>query len=151
MFKKLMGAFVALLLTVGLAFGQVDVNKADQAELNSVKGIGPKISKTIVDERTKNGNFKDWADFEKRVKGIGDKNSTKLSEAGLTVNGQPKPGAGPTKAASKSATSSGKPDTKSPSSSGSSAQSEAKGSAKDSTKKSSASTSGASTSPAPSK
>ena len=78
---------------MGFAFAQVDVNKADQAALDSIKGIGPKISKTIVDERKKGGNFKDWADFENRVKGIGDKNSSKLSQAGLTVNGQSKPNA----------------------------------------------------------
>ncbi|MEO8408798.1 MAG: DNA uptake protein, partial [Oxalobacteraceae bacterium] len=36
------------------------------------------------------GDFKDWPDFEKRVKGIGAKNSTKLSAAGLTVNGKNK-------------------------------------------------------------
>lgn len=93
MLKKLLLAIASLYMSVGLAFADVEVNKADQAQLDSVKGIGPKISKSIVDERNKNGNFKDWNDFEKRVKGIGDKNSTKLSEAGLTVNGQSKPGA----------------------------------------------------------
>lgn len=93
MFKKLMLAAVTLIATMGFAFAQVDVNKADQAALDGVKGIGPKISKTILDERKKGGDFKDWADFEKRVKGIGEKNSVKLSQAGLTVNGQSKAGA----------------------------------------------------------
>ncbi|MBS1169359.1 MAG: uptake protein [Burkholderiaceae bacterium] len=102
MFKKLLMVLAALIATMGLAFAQVDVNKATQAELDGVKGIGPKISKTIIDERAKGGNFKDWADLEKRVKGIGEKNSTKLSQAGLTVGGQSKPGA-PAKAADKKA------------------------------------------------
>jgi competence protein ComEA len=75
------------------AFAQVDVNKADQAALDGVKGIGPTMSKRIIDERKKGGEFKDWADFEKRVKGIGDKSSAKLSQAGLVVNGQSKPNA----------------------------------------------------------
>jgi DNA polymerase III alpha subunit len=57
----------------GLCLAQVDVNKADQAALDSVKGIGPVTSKAIVDERAKGGAFKDWADFESRVKGIGPK------------------------------------------------------------------------------
>jgi len=90
MFKKLLLAVVALVVTMGFAFAQVEVNKADQAALDGVKGIGPVMSKNIIEERKKGGDFKDWADFEKRVKGIGDKNSTKLSQAGLTVNGKPK-------------------------------------------------------------
>ncbi len=92
MFKKLLLAVAALIATMGIAFAQVDVNKADQAALDGVKGIGPVLSKKIVEERKK-GQFKDWADFEQRVQGIGDKNSTKLSQAGLTVNGQSKPNA----------------------------------------------------------
>jgi competence protein ComEA len=75
---------------MGFAFAQVDVNKADQAALDGVKGIGPKTSKAILDERKKGGEFKDWADFEKRVKGVGGKSADKLSESGLTVNGQPR-------------------------------------------------------------
>lgn len=91
MFKKLLLAVAALIATMGLAFAAVDVNKADQAALDSVKGIGPKLSKTIVDERKKGGDFKDWPDFEKRVKGIGQKNAAALSQNGLTVNGQSLP------------------------------------------------------------
>ncbi len=93
MFKKLLLAIASLIATMGFAFAQVDVNKADQAALDSVKGIGPKMSKTIIEERKKGGDFKDWTDFEKRVKGVGDKNASKLSQAGLTLNGQAKPNA----------------------------------------------------------
>lgn len=78
----------ALCLTAGVAFAQVDINKADQVALDGVKGIGPKTSKTILDERKKGGEFKDWADFEKRVKGVGGKSAIKLSAAGLRINGQ---------------------------------------------------------------
>ena len=95
MIKKLMLAVAAAVLSAstGFAFAQVDVNKADVAALNGVKGIGPSMSKTILDERTKAGPFKDWADFQKRVKGVGDKRAAKLSEAGLQVNGVAKEGA----------------------------------------------------------
>ncbi|MES2071452.1 MAG: helix-hairpin-helix domain-containing protein [Pseudomonadota bacterium] len=101
MFKKLLLVIATLIATMGFAFAQVDVNKGDQAALDGIKGIGPAISKKIIDERTKGGNFKDWADFEARVKGVGEKNAIKLSEAGLTVNGQAKSGAAaaPAKAA----------------------------------------------------
>jgi competence protein ComEA len=87
MIKKLMLAVAALVATMGVAFAQVDVNKADAASLDGVKGIGPAMSKTILSERSK-GEFKDWADFEKRVKGVGDKRAAQLSKAGLQVNGQ---------------------------------------------------------------
>lgn len=98
MLKKLFFAVAALMFSMGFAFADVDVNKGDQAALDGIKGLGPAKSKAIIDERTKNGSFKDWADFESRVKGIGEKTGTKLSEAGLTVNGQAKSGA-PAKAA----------------------------------------------------
>ena len=92
MIKKLMLAVAALVASTGFAFAQVDVNKADAAALDSVKGVGPSMSKAILEERSK-GEFKDWADFQKRVKGVGDKKAAKLSEAGLQVNGQAKEGA----------------------------------------------------------
>lgn len=107
MFKKLLIAAALAIASIGFAFAQVDVNHADQAALDGVKGIGPVMSKTIIEERKKGGDFKDWVDFEKRVKGIGDKNSVKLSEAGLVVNGKAKanaPAAKSTGKASKTAT-----------------------------------------------
>lgn len=93
MIKKLLLAIATVVMTIQLAFAQVDVNKADAAALDSIKGIGPAKSKQIIEERTKGGDFKDWADFQKRVKGIGDKSSAKLSQAGLQVNGKSKEGA----------------------------------------------------------
>jgi len=79
---------VALLLSVfaAAAFAAVDVNKANQADLESIKGIGPTIATKILDERKK-GSFKDWNDVINRVKGIGEKNATAFSADGLTVNG----------------------------------------------------------------
>lgn len=93
MMKKLLLAVATMIVTMGFAFAQVDVNKANEAALDGVKGIGPAKSKMILEERSKGGDFKDWADLEKRVKGIGAKNSMKLSKAGLQVNGQSKAGA----------------------------------------------------------
>lgn len=90
MLKKLLLIVASLIATMGLAFADVDVNKADQAALDGVKGVGPATSKTILEERKKGGNFKDWADFESRVKGIGEKRAAALSDAGLTVNGAKK-------------------------------------------------------------
>ncbi|UMR33176.1 helix-hairpin-helix domain-containing protein [Massilia sp. MB5] len=77
--------------------------KPTMAALDSVKGLGPAKTKAILDERNKNGEFKDWADLEKRVKGIGAKSAAKLSEAGLQVNGKALDGAAAKPAADKAA------------------------------------------------
>ncbi|KAF1046114.1 ComEA family DNA-binding protein [Xylophilus sp.] len=85
MLKKFL-AFIAMLTAVA-AFAATDVNKATEAELDAVKGIGPATSKLILSERKK-GEFKDWNDFIARVKGVGDSRASKLSNEGLTVNGR---------------------------------------------------------------
>jgi competence protein ComEA len=84
MYKLLMGLLLALMSS--LSFAAVDLNKASQADLESIKGIGPAMSTRILDERKKS-DFKDWLDFVDRVKGVGPGNASKFSEAGLTVNG----------------------------------------------------------------
>ena len=85
MIKRLLAALFALIAAT--AFAAVDVNKATQAELETIKGVGPAISGKILDERKKSP-FKDWADMVDRVKGVGDGNAAKFSTEGLTVNGQ---------------------------------------------------------------
>ena len=85
MLKKIL-AVLAMVFFAAVAMAAVDVNKADQAQLDSVKGIGPVTSKLIMSERKK-GEFKDWKDFIDRVKGIGESRAAKLSTEGLTVNG----------------------------------------------------------------
>ena len=85
MIKRLLAALFALIAAT--AFAAVDVNKASQADLEAIKGIGPSISGKILDERKK-GNFKDWPDLVERVKGVGEGNAAKFSTEGLTVNGQ---------------------------------------------------------------
>lgn len=86
MLKTIFAALAALLLAVA-AHAAVDVNRASQAELEAVKGIGPSLSTRIVSERNKT-EFKDWSDLKDRVKGVGDKNAAKFSDAGLTVQGK---------------------------------------------------------------
>ena len=84
--KKLLLVLFAWLSFAVHAFG-VELNTATQAELEALKGVGPVKSKAIVDERTKNGPFKDGDDFANRVKGIGDKTVVSLESQGLTING----------------------------------------------------------------
>jgi competence protein ComEA len=99
MIKKILVAMLALFAAV--AFAAVDANKATQAELEAVKGIGPVIAGKILDERKK-GSFKDWQDMVTRVKGVGEGNAAKFSTEGLTVNGAAFAGA-PAKAAAPAA------------------------------------------------
>ena len=68
------------------AFAAVEVNQANQAELETVKGIGPGLSGKILEAR-KTGAFKNWADMVERVPGVGDGNAARFSQAGLTVAG----------------------------------------------------------------
>ena len=84
MLKKILA--VLLMLYAAAAFAAVDVNTAKAADLDGIKGIGPAMSKRILDERKK-GKFKSWEDLIERVKGLGDNSAAKLSAEGLTVNG----------------------------------------------------------------
>lgn len=109
MLKKLLA--ILLMLCATMAMAAVDVNKATEAELDGIKGIGPVTSKLIMSERKK-GEFKSWEDFIGRVKGVGDDKAAKLSEAGLTVNGAAYKGAAATKKAEKAAAKAEKKETK---------------------------------------
>ena len=82
--RKIFLILIAMFYTAVCLAG-TDVNKANAADLDSIKGIGPALSGKILDERKK-GNFKDWSDLLARVKGMGQKNAARFSAQGLTVN-----------------------------------------------------------------
>lgn len=85
MIRHLASIVFAALTALSLnAWAAVDVNKASQAELETIKGIGPALSGKILDAR-KTSTFKDWGDLVERVVGIGPGNAARLSQAGLTV------------------------------------------------------------------
>jgi competence protein ComEA len=78
----------ALLLALGgPARAAVDANTATEAELDSVRGIGPVTSRAILAERRK-GAYASWDDLLARVRGLGPERAQALSEAGLRVGGQ---------------------------------------------------------------
>lgn len=70
----------------------VDANQASQADLETVKGIGPSLSAKILAARQQ-GAFKDWTDLVDRVGGVGPGNASRFSQAGLTVAGSAYTGA----------------------------------------------------------
>ena len=92
MLRQLIAASLAALALN--AFAAVDANQASQAELETVKGIGPGLSGKIIAAR-KSSAFKDWSDFVDRVPGIGAGNAGRFSQAGLTVAGKPYAGDAP--------------------------------------------------------
>ena len=95
MLKRLLALFAFLYAAAAMA--AVDVNKANAAELDSIKGIGPVMSQRILDERQK-APFKDWNDCMSRVNGVGPATAAKVSDSGLRVQGQALPaGAAPSK------------------------------------------------------
>lgn len=83
-------ALVVALISLGLlprATG-TEVNHANQAELEMVKGIGPQLSEQILAQR-RQARFTNWQNFVARLHGVGPAKAAKLSAAGLTVEGLP--------------------------------------------------------------
>lgn len=58
---------------------KVNINTADQAQLESLPGIGPAYAQRIIQYREINGSFKTIADI-KQVSGIGDKRFEQLKD-----------------------------------------------------------------------
>lgn len=86
MLKKIAGALLAIGF-VGLSWAQtIDLNKASEVELDALKGVGPVLTKALMNERKK-APFKDWEDATSRVKGLGPQKASSLSEQGVRVQG----------------------------------------------------------------
>ena len=65
----------------------LDINQANEAELDSVKGMGPALSAKVLKARAQ-GPFKNWHDLMHRVSGIRQNKAQQFSQKGLTVDGQ---------------------------------------------------------------
>ncbi len=81
---------LSLAFGLGVVWAAADVNRASEAQLDGIKGLGPAQTRLILAERDK-GLFTGWDDLQRRVKGLGDKRAVQLSAEGLNVNGQPHP------------------------------------------------------------
>ncbi len=64
--------------------GLININTADENELQKIRGVGPAIAQRIIDFREQNGNFKS-IDEIKKVRGIGEKTFEKMKDS-ITVN-----------------------------------------------------------------
>jgi comEA protein len=69
--------------TVAKASAPININTADLKAFESVKGLGPAKAQSIIDYRTKHGNFQSLQDLE-NVPGIGPKLLAKI-QGQLTV------------------------------------------------------------------
>jgi competence protein ComEA len=83
--KKLLLALVTFLSFSLSALAGVNINTATQAELESLKNIGPVKAQAIIDYRKKNGGFKTVDDLN-NVPGIGDKTMASLKSE-ISVSG----------------------------------------------------------------
>lgn len=79
-----MRALALALLWVGKTASAVDVNQANQAQLEAVRGVGPALAEKILEQRQQR-RFTDWADFVARLPGVGTKRAAQLAAAGLRV------------------------------------------------------------------
>ncbi|MDD2807993.1 helix-hairpin-helix domain-containing protein [Rhodoferax sp.] len=86
MLKKLVT--LCALCTALACLAAIDLNQASEAELDSIKGVGPGTSSKILAERKK-APFKDWNDVITRVQGIGARKAANFSAEGVTVNALP--------------------------------------------------------------
>ena len=83
--KKMLLALVTFLSFSLSALAGVNLNTATQAELESLKNIGPVKAQAIIDYRKKNGGFK-TVDELNNVPGIGDKTMQSLKSE-ISVSG----------------------------------------------------------------
>jgi competence protein ComEA len=78
---------LALLLLSPMAWA-LDINQASEAELDSLKGMGPALSAKVLEARAQ-GPFLNWLDVMQRVSGLRQAKAQQFSEQGLTVQGLP--------------------------------------------------------------
>jgi competence protein ComEA len=81
--KKFIAILAACFAFSVPAFAAVDLNTASQADLESLKGVGPAKAQAILEYRQKSGPFKSVNDLE-NVKGFG-KKSVDALRAEVTV------------------------------------------------------------------
>ena len=71
-----------------LCAAALEVNQANVAELDSLKGMGPSLSAKLIEARNAEP-FKNWQDLMQRISGMGTKKALQFSNQGLTVQGTP--------------------------------------------------------------
>ena len=66
---------------------EMQLNFCNAFELSkNVNNLGVMLSNRIVNERNRNGDFKDCEDVQKRVYGVGSKTIQKIKDSGVTID-----------------------------------------------------------------
>jgi competence protein ComEA len=87
--RLLLELIIALLASISVAFAAVNINTANQQELETLNGIGPAKAKAIIDYRAKNGPFKSIEELDK-VPGVGQGTLAKI-RGDVTLSGRTSP------------------------------------------------------------
>ena len=66
----------------------LDIETAREMDLDGLRGLGPATTRQILHERER-APFRDWADLQRRIRGLGPQTAAGLSAQGLRVQGQP--------------------------------------------------------------
>ena len=77
---------VGALVCAHLSIFALEINKANEAELDSIKGMGPAMTRKVLAARTER-LFMNWTDLMSRVTGIGKAKAQQFSGQGVLVNG----------------------------------------------------------------
>ncbi len=85
--KRWLVSLFWVLLCASHTASALEINQANEAELDSLKGMGPSLSAKVLKARAQ-GPFQSWADLMQRVSGVGRAKAKAFSDQGLTVNGQ---------------------------------------------------------------
>lgn len=88
--KSLLKIIALFFAGANFALAAVNLNTATQAELETLKGVGPTKAKSIIEYREQNGAFQSVDDL-KKVKGFGEK-SVELLKNDLHVGEEPQKG-----------------------------------------------------------
>ena len=78
---------VGILACACLSVSALEINQANEAELDSIKGMGPAMTRKLLIARDEKP-FTNWKDLMLRVSGIGKAKAQQFSDQGVVVNGQ---------------------------------------------------------------
>ena len=85
--RALAGLAALATLCLGVNAQALELNQANEAELDALRGMGPALNRRVRQARDAQP-FTDWPDFLRRVSGVGPAQARALSAQGLTVQGR---------------------------------------------------------------
>ena len=77
---------VGALVCAHLSVFALEINQANEAELDSIKGMGPAMTRKVLNARAEKP-FINWKDLMSRVTGMGKNKAQQFSDQGVLVNG----------------------------------------------------------------